>query len=109
MTINWTSGGGTNRIVLVKAGSAVDSDPVDGTTYTPNTVFGSAQQIGTGNRVVYTGTGNSVAITGLSANTTYYVAVYEFNGYRRRTELSYNKSGYFQPAYCSCCSCGNCR
>ncbi len=80
MTINWTSGDGTNRIVLVKAGSAVDSDPVDGTTYTPNTVFGSGQQIGTGNRVVYTGTGNSVAITGLSANTTYYVAVYEFNG-----------------------------
>ena len=81
MTINWNNtGDGTNRIVLVKAGSAVDSDPVDGTTYTASTVFGSGSEIGTGNRVVYTGTGNSVSITGLSANTEYFVAVYEFNG-----------------------------
>ena len=81
MTINWNNtGDGTNRIVLVKAGSAVDSDPIDGTTYTASTVFGSGSEIGTGNRVVYTGTGASVSITGLSANTEYFVAVYEFNG-----------------------------
>lgn len=80
MTIGWTSGDGTNRIVLVKATSAVDGTPVDGTAYTANTTFGSGAQIGTLNYVVYNGTGNSVTITGLTSNTTYYVAISGFNG-----------------------------
>ncbi len=79
-TINWTSGNGTNRIVLVKAGSAVDSDPVNGTTYTASDLFGSGSQIGTGNYVVYNGTGYNATVFNLDANTTYHVAVYEFSG-----------------------------
>lgn len=80
MTINWTPGNGTNRIVLVKQGSAVDSDPVNETTYTASDIFGSGSQIGTGNYVVYNGTGNSVTLLNLDGNTTYHVAVYEFSG-----------------------------
>jgi len=79
-TINWTSGNGTNRLVLVKAGSAVDSDPVNGTTYTASDLFGSGTQIGTGNYVVYNGSGYNTAVFNLDANTTYHVAVYEFSG-----------------------------
>lgn len=83
MTINFTKGDAANtgRLVLMKAGSAVDSNPVDGTGYTVNSTFGSGTPVvGTGNYAVYGGTGTSVSVTGLSANTTYYVAVYEFNG-----------------------------
>lgn len=82
MTINWTNGNGAGRVVVVKSGSAVDSDPVDGTSYsaTANALFGSGEQLGTGNFVVYSGTGSSVTVTGLTSNTTYHVAVYEFNG-----------------------------
>jgi hypothetical protein len=80
MTINFASGDGSSRIVLVKSGSAVNSDPVDGTTYTASTTFGSGSQIGTGNFVVFAGSGNSVTISGLSPSTFYHVAVYEFNG-----------------------------
>ena len=54
-TITWTRGNGANCIVLVKAGSAVDSAPVDGTTYTANTAFGTGTQIGSGNYVAYLG------------------------------------------------------
>jgi len=79
-TINWTPGDGTHRLVLVKAGSAVDSDPVDGTTYTASNLFGAGDEIGTGNFVVYNGSGNSVTVDNLNANTTYHVAVYEFSG-----------------------------
>lgn len=79
-TINFTKGDGDNRIVLVKSGSAVDAIPVDATTYTASTTFSSGEQIGTGNRVVYNGTGVNVTVTGLTANTTYYVAVFEFKG-----------------------------
>ena len=78
--ITWTRGNGANCIVLVKAGSAVDSAPVDGTTYTASTVFGSGTQIGSGNYVAYLGTGNSVTLSNMTIGTTYYVAVYELNG-----------------------------
>ncbi len=80
MTLNWTNGNGSNRVVVMKSGGAVDADPSDAATYTANTIFGSGSQIGTGNYVVYNGTGTSVTVTGLSASTTYYARVYEYNG-----------------------------
>jgi len=80
MMLNWTSGNGADRLVLGKSGSAVDSNPSDGTGYTANSAFGSGTQVGTGNFVVYGGSGNSVTVTGLSSSTTYHFAVYEYNG-----------------------------
>ncbi|RLD59050.1 MAG: hypothetical protein DRJ01_11805, partial [Bacteroidetes bacterium] len=79
MTIGWTRGNGNKVLVLAHEGSAVDKDPSSGSTYTGNTVFGSGEELGTGNYVIYDGTGTSVDITGLSALTTYYFAVYEYN------------------------------
>lgn len=79
-TLNWTSGNGDEVLVVVKEGSAVDTDPTDGTTYTGNTVFTSGTQIGTGNYAVLAGTtASSVSITGLNPATTYHVAIYEYN------------------------------
>ena len=98
MTINWTPGNGTNSLVVIRSVKAIDSDPSDGSTYTPNTVYGSGSQIGLGNGgvvsmlpslyatqyssnySVYNGSGNSVTVTGLSKGTTYYVKVYSYNG-----------------------------
>lgn len=77
--INWTVGEAESSIVVIKP-TAVDSNPVDATTYTANSVFGSGTQIGTGNYVVYAGTGSSVSVTGLQGLTTYAVNVYTFNG-----------------------------
>jgi len=84
-TLSWTRGTGEKCIVLVKAGSAVDASPVDGTTYTASAVFttgtaGSGTQIGTSNYVAYLGTGNTVTLSGLAPGTNYNVAVYELNG-----------------------------
>ena len=79
-TLNWTSGDGDEVLVVVKEGSAVDTDPTSETSYTGNTVFGSGDEIGTGNYAVYSGiTTNSVSITGLDPSTTYHIAVYEYN------------------------------
>ncbi|MEN8247884.1 MAG: choice-of-anchor D domain-containing protein [Bacteroidota bacterium] len=80
MDVSWTNGDGSARIVVVKEGSVVDSNPVDNTTYTANSAFGSGTQIGIGNYVVYNGSGNSFTITGLSSNTTYHFQVFEYNG-----------------------------
>jgi len=79
-TINFATGNGTNNIVLIKSGSAVDSDPVLGTSYTANTVFGSGTLLGAGNYVVYNGAAGPVTVTGLTKLTNYYVKVYSFNG-----------------------------
>ncbi|MCX6208388.1 MAG: hypothetical protein NTZ59_02505, partial [Bacteroidetes bacterium] len=78
--VSWNNGNGTNRIVLVKSGAAVNANPADGSSYTADPVFGNGSQIGSGNYVVYNGTGNTASISGLTNGTTYYVAVYEFNG-----------------------------
>ena len=80
VSITWNRGNGAKCIVLVNAGSPVDSNPVDGTTYTANANFGSGSLIGPDNYVVYLGTGTNVTLTGLATGTTYYVAVYELNG-----------------------------
>lgn len=80
MTLNWTNGSGANRLVLAHSGAAVNSNPVSGTTYAANTSFGSGTQIGVGNYVVYDGSGTSVTITNLTATTTFYFEVYEYNG-----------------------------
>jgi len=80
MTVGWTRGNGTGGVLVVaRAGSAVNANPVSGTTYTANAAFGSGTQIGTGNYVVYKGTGTSVNVTGLAAGTTYHYAVFEYN------------------------------
>ena len=68
---NWTKGDGSNTLVLLNTVNSF-TPPMDGTTYTANTLYTSGQQ------TVYTGTGTSVNITGLTANTNYFVQVYNF-------------------------------
>ncbi len=79
--LSWTVGNGTGRIVLAKQGSAVSATPVDATNYTANATFGSGDEIGTGNFVVYstTGTGTSVDVTGLLGSTNYHFQIFEYN------------------------------
>jgi hypothetical protein len=75
-------GNGSNRIIVAKAGSAVDATPADGISYTANATFTSGSQLGTGNYVVYNGTGSGsgvLTVTGLTSGTTYHFAVFEYN------------------------------
>jgi hypothetical protein len=78
-TLSWTNGNGENRIVIVKADTEIEEDPMDRTSYNANAAFGAGSQIGAGGYVVYSGTESSVNITGLDLKN-YYAAVYEFNG-----------------------------
>jgi hypothetical protein len=81
LTINFTGGNGTNRIVVLKSSNAVSFIPSDGSVYTGvNSDFSLATDQETGNKIVYEGTGNTVDITGLNSFTSYHVAVYELNG-----------------------------
>jgi hypothetical protein len=79
LTISWTNGDGNARLVLIKAGSAVDGTPTNGVNYEGNPIFGEGNEIGTGNFVVYSGEDSTVDIIGLTVNTTYHVRVFEYN------------------------------
>ncbi|HEX2683353.1 MAG TPA: T9SS type A sorting domain-containing protein, partial [Ferruginibacter sp.] len=79
VVVNFGGGNGTRRILLARLATPVNSDPVDGTTYTANANFGSGSQIGTGNYVVYDGIGNTQLVTGLTAGATYHFAIYDYN------------------------------
>ncbi len=78
--VNWTNGNGSSRAVFILAGTTGNAAPVNGTTYTASTTFGSGTQAGTGWYCIYSGTGTSVTVTGLSANSSYRVMVTEYNG-----------------------------
>jgi hypothetical protein len=80
LVVSWRLGDGDGVIVLMSEGYAVDADPVDGTTYSAGSAFGSGSQIGTGNYVVYAGSGTQVTVTGILSDTPYHVAVYAYAG-----------------------------
>jgi hypothetical protein len=80
LSLSWIKGNGGNRIILAKAGSAVDAMPADFSTYTSNASFGSGAQLGTGNFVVYNNSGNTATITNLLPGITYHFKVFEYNG-----------------------------
>jgi endonuclease I len=73
--LKWKSGNGVRRLVICKAGSAVNSLPRDTVAYTANSVFGSGTNLGNNCFVVYNGTGSSCDVTGLNNTTNYYFAI----------------------------------
>ncbi len=78
--VTWTDGNGSGRLVVVKAGSAVDGFPVDGASYTANAAFGSGTEIGTGNFVVHSGSGPLATLSGLTRDVVYHFRAFEVNG-----------------------------
>jgi hypothetical protein len=86
MNISFTRGNGSHVLVVARANGAVNQDPTNGTSYTANTTFGSGDEIGTGNFVMYNGVANgpsvasgNIPVSGLTPNVTYHFAVYEYN------------------------------
>lgn len=86
--LSWATGNGQRRMVLVRAGSAVNAFPVDTFQYAAGTALNTAPQLGSGNYVVYNGTGSSVTITNMLAGTNYYYAIVEYNGWYNTTNYN---------------------
>lgn len=80
MRINFQQGNGKRRIIIARSLLAVNKTLVNGTHYTSNTNFGTGQDLGDNNYVIYSDTGNSVLISGLTPNTTYHFNIIEYNG-----------------------------
>lgn len=84
MSLRWSKGIGDGSIVVMKQGGPVDSDPVDGTEHVANSTFGVPGEELTdpnpGNWVVYRGSGEFVNVIGLTEDTIYHAAVYNYTG-----------------------------
>ena len=78
--INITPGNGQGRLLVRRTSADVAWSPVDGISYT------AGSQPDGNHTVAYVGTASSTTITGLEAGTTYYFAVFEYNG----TDVSTN-------------------
>lgn len=78
-----TIGSGNGRIIVVGNGTDVTYVPIDGMAPTGvQADYSMAADQGTGDRIIYNGAGSGngvVTVTGLTPNTTYYFAVYEYN------------------------------
>ncbi|MDP3148169.1 MAG: T9SS type A sorting domain-containing protein [Ignavibacteria bacterium] len=73
-------GDGEKRVLVIKADNPVNWFPNDGEQYSGvSNNFLSAEDKGSGNKIVYEGTDTSIAVIGLSSNMKYYFAVYEYN------------------------------
>ena len=72
MTVSFVPGDGSNHLAVMKAGSPPTFTPSDNTQYSGN--------VGAGETVVYNGSESSFALTGLHADTEYYITIFEYNG-----------------------------
>lgn len=86
LNIGWGAGNGTRRVIICRAGAPVQSRPVNGIDYAENTEFGNGQQLLPGEYVIYDNAFTSFYVTGLAPATTYYFAVFEYNGTGVNTE-----------------------
>ncbi|AIZ65431.1 hypothetical protein PK28_17355 (plasmid) [Hymenobacter sp. DG25B] len=78
--LSWAAGSGSDRLVVVRAGQAPTTAPVDGATYSGSGSWGSGTQLSAGEQVVYQGSGTEVTLTNLQPNTAYYYRIYDADG-----------------------------
>ncbi|HRP40228.1 MAG TPA: T9SS type A sorting domain-containing protein [Chitinophagales bacterium] len=74
MDVSWTNGDGSNRVVYINSTNSFTAPTDGGTLPSANTTWANS-----GQQLVYNSNGSSVSVTGLSASTTYYFRVYEYN------------------------------
>ncbi|HBF88870.1 MAG TPA: hypothetical protein DDX39_09535 [Bacteroidales bacterium] len=77
-TLNWTSGDGDARLIVMSP-SAITDVPVDNTTYTANPAYGSGGTIGTNQYIVYKNAATTTGVISLTPGTEYYVKMWEYS------------------------------
>lgn len=80
ITLNWINGNNysDNKRIVVARTSATVVNPVNGTTYPANPIYGSSGSELGGAYVVYDGSGSSVTVSNLLPSVRYYFQVFEY-------------------------------
>jgi hypothetical protein len=101
--IDWVNGDGTDRIVVIST-TPIAGTPVDQTSYKSIPFYGQTTTITSGEYVVYNGSNSSFNLAGLNSSTTYYVAIFEYNGNAcGENYLSTSTTTSFTTTTCSIC------
>ncbi len=84
MQTEWSGAGDADYVaVFMKEGGAVDAVPANDNLYAGDTIFGSGDEIGTGNYAIYVGPPGGppppIIVTGLTPGTTYHIQAWSFN------------------------------
>lgn len=84
LKINIDNGGGTDRLVVLRAGAPVSGTPCNTVPYIASSTFGLGDEIANEEYVVYSGAATaanatSIVVDGLKDGVTYHVAVFEYN------------------------------
>jgi hypothetical protein len=81
LQLSWTPGAGsTGSLIVMAAGQPPTGQPTNGVTYSASAAFGSGQNLGASNFVVYAGSGNTIIVSNLTPGARYYAAVYSYSG-----------------------------
>lgn len=81
LTVSWSNGGGSNRVVFMKETPLLEAANPYGATYVASSTLGNGSQINSsGWFCVYNGSGTSVNVYGLTPGSTYSVSVCDYNG-----------------------------
>ena len=87
ITVNFSGGNGTHRVLLAKLDAAPELIPNDGSTFAGVSAdYSNASFLDDGSKPVYAGTASSVTVTGLAVASTYYFTAYEYNGDVKNSE-----------------------
>jgi hypothetical protein len=81
LSLTWQAGDGRARLVIGRKDVPVNVNSQDFMLYTANSDFGAGQQLGTGNYVLANTTDLFLSVHNLQPNSTYYFAVFEYNGF----------------------------
>ncbi len=87
ITVNFSGGNGTHRVLLAKLNSAPEFIPNDGSSISGvSSDYSNASFLDDGSKPVFAGTASSVTVTGLAVASTYYFTVIEYNGDVKNSE-----------------------
>jgi len=79
-TLSFSSGNGTRRVVALRQGPSVTWQPADGMAISGvSQNYSAATDQGDSTKIVCDGEDTTLTVTGLTSNTTYAVAVFEYN------------------------------
>ncbi len=76
LTLNFRSGEGQRRLVVIKPTASNTINPIDGRHYNASGALSSTALVGADNFVVYNGTGSTVNISGLTNGVNYQIRVF---------------------------------
>jgi hypothetical protein len=91
--LSWFGGNGTKSLVVMKKEAPVSITPTDNNLYTPQNLFGTGAQLGTGNYAVYSSNSQGfVNVQNLEPDVEYHFAIYEYN--QNGAIVKYNANPY---------------